>query len=234
MGILNVGEDLVWLKHHVILLALVIGLSFVGIYTVESLISKHDHDRAVASQAIADAQAKQNQAFQTTILSELKTLADSNAALQQQNTALTLALATRNQVEAKLPKSNESLSTDDAAKQITTLTGGKATANGSDVVIDTPTAQKVVTGLELVPMLQADKVDLEKQNANFEKEIDNDIKALDLEKQSHVGDVTTLKTQIKADGDALTSCKADARKGKLKWFGIGYALGWASRKIIGF
>jgi hypothetical protein len=47
-----------------------------------------------------------------------------------------------------------------------------------------------------------------------------------------VEDKKVLATQIETDAKVLKAEKANARKGKLKWFGIGFVAGFISREAI--
>lgn len=228
---MSLTGDINWVKGHVILLAIVAGLTFGGIYSIESIIAKHDAQQAVAYKALADAQAEQNKAFQNQIQSEVKALADQNAALEAQNATLINALQARQRAEESLPKQNTNLTTAEAANKIAELTQGEAHPQGSDVVVDTPTAQKIVTGFEVMELLKQDKADLQKQNDNFVQEIKNDEVRFELEQKAHASDNSANDAKLKASDAALTSCKADLRKSKLKWFGIGVIVGYIGRII---
>jgi hypothetical protein len=45
-------------------------------------------------------------------------------------------------------------------------------------------------------------------------------------------DKKVLTAQIETDTKVLKAEKANARKGKLKWFGIGFVAGFISREVI--
>lgn len=204
---MNLTDDLNWLKTHLILLAIVAGSIYGGIYLVESKIADHDKQMATIYQV-------QNQQFQAQIKEEID-------ALKEQNTQLSQALATRQVVEVKLPTQNGSLTATQAAQEISKSTKanpGQVVSQGDTVVLDLPTARDLTTMAQLVPLLQADKADLTKQLSN-ETKIYND-------------EVSAHQKDNQTNAVALTACKADARKGKLKWFGIGYVAGFLTRTIL--
>ncbi len=60
-----------------------------------------------------------------------------------------------------------------------------ASAVGVTVVLPLQAAQADLTDIQLVPLLQADKQDLEKSNGLLEAEITDGSKALDLERRAH-------------------------------------------------
>jgi formate-dependent nitrite reductase cytochrome c552 subunit len=88
-------------------------------------------------------------------------------------------------------------------------------------------AQKSVIALELVPVLQQDKRDLQASLDKDAQVISNDGAALGKEQAAHFSDkaaCTADKNTLKADLDQV---KADARKGKIRWFlyGVGAGIG---------
>jgi len=220
-------------SHLVLIIAL--GLAcFAGVYEFDSRRAQAADTKAAIAEAKYEEAAKTNSAVQAQTAQQIALLAQQNLALQSQNTLLAQSLAARRVAESQLPTQNASLTTQDAADKIQGLTNGKATPNGSDVVLDTPTARTVVSQLELVPLLQADKADLEKRDADFTKEIDNDVAALDLEKKAHVSDNETCKVQVAAKDAEITKVKADAKRTRNKFFVVGTVIGFILRGVAGF
>jgi hypothetical protein len=68
---------------------------------------------------------------------------------------------------------------------VTGLISNGASAVGVTVVLPLQAAQADLTDNQLVPLLQADKQDLEKSNGLLEAEITDGSKALDLERRAH-------------------------------------------------
>jgi hypothetical protein len=229
---MTLTDDLNWLKTHLILLAIMASLIFGGVYGVLNVIEKHDAKAAAQAQVQATLQAKQNQDLQAVIASKQLQLVQDRAALQAEEAKIETLLSQRAVVEKALPKANASLTAQEAAIQISKFTKGNATPSGSSVTVDTPTAQVIVTELELVPLLEADKADLTKQVLEEKSVSENIAEQLSLEQKSHKSDVAALTSQVEADKKEITFVKAEARKGKLKWFGIGYVAGFLTRTIL--
>ena len=219
---MGLSEDVNWLKTHIVLLAIVVALAFGGVYGVESLISNHDAKQAAQYQALAQQQAVQNAEFQKQTANQLLVLAQQNAQLEQQFSQIVTVLAQREATEKKLPQVNQNLSAAEAAKTL----GG--TVQGDNVVLDLPLARTLVTDVQLVPLLQQDKTDLEKQNGLLQTEVANGVQALNLEREAHASDNSANAATIKARDAEIVAIKAECRKSKLKWFGIGYVAGFLS------
>jgi hypothetical protein len=220
--------DVTWLKTHLILVAIAASLVFGSVYGVESIIAKHDDKNAIVLQTLSDSMNKQNQQFQQNIKTQLDSLAAQNVQLEQQNSQLINALAARQVVEKQIPLTNATLSAQDAAGKL------KGQAVGNTVVLDLPIARDLVTSVQLVPLLQQDKADLEKSNGLLQTEVSNGVKALDLERTAHTNDNTTNAGTIKARDAEIVAVKAECRKSKLKWFGIGVVVGFVGRGFVGF
>ena len=112
-------------------------------------------------------------------------------------------------------------------KMCGTIYGAKATPTSSRVA----GTQTALTDVLLVPQLQSDKKDLQDQltnetqiATNNKKLYDDEVVALTGEQKAHAADKLASATEI-------TALKADARKSKLKWFGIGVLVGYGLRVI---
>ena len=221
----SVKSDWTWLKTHLILVGVLLASVVGAVYGVESIIGKHDSANAAKYAAIAAQADLHNQQYQAQVEAQIKTLIDNNQQLANQNATLAAALSKRATIEVNIPKQVGTLTATDVASQL----GG--TATGDIVNLPLPQAQKALTDELLLPQLQADKTDLQSQLKNETDIASNNFTlyskaqyALDSEKDAHVKDNTANAAQIK-------SLKADARKGKLKWFVIGFVSGYVARVV---
>jgi hypothetical protein len=232
---MTITDDLNWLKTHLVLLAILVSLTFGGVYGVEALVAKHDASTASQYQAIAAATAAQNATIQAQTQQQITLLAAQNAQLQAQMAQLAQAISSRDAKllaqQAKIPSMTP---VQIAAEFPKYLTKGIATVEGSGVLLDAPASQEILAQVEEVPVLKQDIIDLNSINAKQASEITNLntsnnslITALDSEKASHSADNT-------ANAKELISVKAQARKSKLKWFGIGFVAGFVGRHFTGF
>jgi RNA-binding protein YhbY len=187
-------------KVHIAAFVVAIGLALFGVYSYEAHKADLAEQRATAQDATAKLLVQQNQQFQQQMQQEFQQLAQ--------------ALSARQVIEVKIPQANQALTSSQTADAITKATNakpGEVTAVNDTVVMDLPVSRTVLDSVQLVPLLQQDKVDLGKQ--------------LDLEKQSHASDV-------KADAAQLQACKLDVvaqkkktRKAVIKAFFLGLVVG---------
>jgi hypothetical protein len=232
---MTVTDDLNWLKTHLVLLVILVSLTFGGVYGVETLVAKHDASTASQYQAIAAATAAQNATIQAQTQQQIALLAAQNSQLEAQISQLSQAISNRDaeliKQQAKIP----ALTPVQVASNIQPfLSKGIATVEPTGILLDTPASQEVLTQLEELPICKADEADLKAIETKQETEIANLSTsngslqtALTSEKASH-------KADVEADATELVKVKADARKSKLKYLGIGYVAGFLSRKLVGF
>jgi hypothetical protein len=91
-----------------------------------------------------------------------------------------------------------------------------------------PLAQKSLTALLAVPVLQADKKDLTAQVDAEKTALANSDKALGLERQAHASDNAACTADKKSLSAQIDKVKADARRSKFKWFLTGFVSGAAT------
>jgi hypothetical protein len=222
-----------WLTTHLLLLALVAGLVFAGVYGVESLVARHDAATATKYDALAKAQAVSNQQVQQSTQQQISQLAQQNAALQTQVQALLQQNNQRNTTLVVQQKTDATLPPTALAQRWDSLLGtqNQISTTPSGFGVTPAAAVDTVTQLESVPVLTANNKNLQAavdnqttQIANDKTSLADEAKALDSEKTSHVAD-------NKAGAADLASCKASARKSKTKWFFVGVVIGFVGRVL---
>jgi hypothetical protein len=225
--------DYTWLQTHILNLAITGLLVLGGIYGVESIIARHDALVSNHYDALAAQSAVQNQVIQKQTADQISQLAAQNSQLQSQVSSLAQAISSRDAALLTLQKQVVNMQPPAlAAEWPKYITHGTVTALPDGVKLDTPAAQDSLQQLESVPVLQADKKNLQDQTANQAVEITNDqtslkasFDALANEKLSHIAD----QKACEADKKTL---KAQARKGKLKAFFLGVVTGLVGGRFI--
>jgi septal ring factor EnvC (AmiA/AmiB activator) len=230
----KVVADWAWLKVHFVLLALVAGLIFAGVYGVESIVARHDDANAKRLDAVAAQLAQSNTQTQQQTQQQISQLAQQNAALQQQQDARDAAaakqIATLTQLVVQVK----------TTPQVVTALPEVLTAPLPVVPVAQPDGSLLLPQPDVLPLFQqlaqgkqdaisvtkltADLAGATTAIANDKSALADSAKALDSEKTSHAADT-------KAAAADLTACKADARKGKFTWFGIGYVAGFLTRVL---
>src|SRR5271157_4284105 len=204
-----------------------------------------DHDNAVLAQAkvTADAQAKANQQLAQQVADDkaaLQTLTDKLSAQNQQlvnaNTALATALSRQQKTDASLP-------VPDLVNRWAQLAPGTnftgAIGSGNNVTVTPSNALATVQQLEKVPVLTQQLANETTEKANDDQLIAQQNKSIfDLNNQVGTlsSSVAGLNKQIVDNGavcaEQIKVVKDEARKGKRKWFIIGYIAGFASHVFL--
>lgn len=224
-------------KHHITLyivtIALTLGLTLTTTYFIESRMADKNEQKYEVLKAQSDLATQQNTQFQqqaAQTIAELqatsKQLAATSAQQQSTITSLKQQLQDQKGKDATLPPT-------DLASRIQTLApGGLITVVSDGYHLDQTEAVSIAQVLEEPPILKQEIAADETIISNDTAIIANDAKVLSTEQQSHQSDVTTLQSKLAADDQEIKTVKAQARKGKLKWFGIGYVAGFASSALL--
>jgi len=214
---------------HLVLIACLAAALLGAIYLWDSKAADRADARAALAQALSAQKDKDNAALQKTNADQQAQFARQNAALQGEVSSLASAVAKR---DATFQTHAAAVPT--LAPPALAIEWGKAASEPAPVVdtsgnalVPLPLAQKSVIALELVPVLQQDKRDLQASLDKDAQVISNDGAALGKEQAAHFSDkaaCTADKNTLKAD---LDQAKADARKGKIRWFlyGVGAGIG---------
>jgi hypothetical protein len=235
-----VSKEISWLKHHLILTGVLILSLYGGVYGVFSLIDKHDKARDTQNAAALQLVVSQVKVLQDNMAAH-DAAADARAAqlqtiIQQQNATIA---ATNKALQGQLEK-NATLTAQQAAARLVEqykADAKQAQASGDNVLVDLPLTRQIVSTFDQNVACQANLVATGKQldavttiNKDLTQKVtdrDGVIKGKDEElgkqKTFYEGRITTLTN--------------DARKGKLKWFGIGFAAGYVYAKaqhVFGF
>jgi hypothetical protein len=223
------------LEIWIIRLALIAALIFGCIYAFDSLIANHDAAKANASQIALEAVVKSNVDYQTSAATLFAQIEQQIVALGASNKILQTAQVTRATQTDKQQQQDANLTVIQASQRLNQLEPKQPPAvvntNGS-LIIGLPLTQAVIQDLDSIPGLKAD-------NAGLTQELVNDttiITDLHTELNTDDGEITGLKSQITAQDKAskteIAALKSSARKGKLKWFGIGFIAGFVVREGI--
>jgi len=151
------------------------------------------------------------------------------AQVQSLQTAVTQAMSQRAVVVQQQQKADQTLPLPDVGRRISTLAGFDSAANltttNGGIQFNEPAARETAQALEQLPALKQDNADLQ-----------NLVKQGGAALASCQTTVAAKNTQIDADNTAhaaeVAKLKDDARKGKLRWFKIGFVSGLATRGLI--
>lgn len=208
--------------HHIVLYVLLLGSALTGVYLVESKIASLQEAKAqAAEQALAvekDHELQLTQAFQ-----QAQTQRDAqNAQFLQTIQQL------QSQVKVQIVH-DKALPAPDLGHRIEDLTGFKQNTitldSSQGLIVPLPLGQEIVAKLD---QGLADAQTVVQQQGVIKNQNDT----ITGQASVIVEDKKVLSSQIAADGKELNACKADNRKSKLKWFGLGVIVGFVGREIL--
>lgn len=228
----KVVADLSWVKTHLILLAVVAVLAFGGIYTIESLIAKHDVEQAAQWQMILKQQQTATAAIQQQLAADEQHWTQVEAELLQQNANLAKDITARDAQSQQQVNHDATLSAKEAAQRIAADTKSDATAQADTVVLPLSTARITVADLDMLPVVQADLADTQKQLANETTAYNTCQNDVTEQKTLVAAEQKTLVDTQTADAKTIKALKAEHRKAILKAFGIGYVAGFVSGATV--
>lgn len=219
-----------WLKTHerivcLFLILLVAGYGMNKYFDVSA--AKAEARVVAAQQQVADAKA--NTATVTTQAAQTAAQYQSMVtALTQQNAALAQAVASRNTVLAQDTTKNATAPLPDLLSRWNVLAGTNVTVKGADAIVSDTDSRRTVNLLEQVPVLQANLIDETTIVANKQAELEKS----DLLANSLNNEIAAQKNQLTVEANSckleIAAAKADSRKGKVKWFKIGFVTGFVT------
>lgn len=209
---MSLETDATWIKSHLITTALILLTAFGSVYGVESLIAKHDAQTESKYSQILTQQTAQTAQDEAALRAVITSAQAAIAQQQQQITNDQKTIASIKATVVTIP-----------APQVAQELGGTS-PDPNTVVLPLDKAQTALAAIEELVPLQ-DQLSAETKIATDESTV----------VAQQTKDISDLKTELtdtqNKDNAALTSCKADARKGKLKWFGIGYIAGFVTGHV---
>lgn len=227
----KIKQDWTWVTHHILSLALAAALALGGIYLTESIVARHDAENSTKWNSILQTQAAQTAALQKQIASDEQAAAIRDAAYQKTITQLAQTISVRNAQATQQVKNDATLDAQQAAVRLATQTQAapnEIVATNDSIVVDLPITRRIVGSLDLLPVAQQNLADTEKQLA-AQQGLTADAVADDGKQKQIVSDLQqTVLDQDKTCLAQVKALKAASRKGKLKWFGIGYVAGFIS------
>ena len=213
----------VWITAHHAVLYILLGIALLaGVYIFESKYA----DIATAK---ANA-AEQALAVEKDHSTQLANLYAANQAQRDKDNAAFLLSISQTQAQTRVQIIHDkALPAPDLGHRIETITGFKQGTimldASQDLIVPLPLAVDIVTRLDQ-GMADAQTV---VQQAGI---IKNQAGTIADQTAIIAEDKKVLTAQIDTDDRVLKAEKANARKGKLKWFGIGFVAGFISREVI--
>lgn len=231
----TISNDLSWLKHHIVLLVIVIVLVGASVYGIESIIARHDAVSSAKADIVLQQQTAQTNLLATKLQQDEQLSAQQNAQLMAMNAQLSSYITQRDKAAAIIVQKDATLSALEAAQKITVQTKaqpGEVVVQGDTVQMDLSVSRTVVANQDQLPVVQADLTDAKTEIRQGETVIEN-LQTVVLDGRNTID---SMKTQA-VDADRackaeVATVKAQARKSKLKWFLTGLITGIIGGRYI--
>lgn len=223
-----------WLKTHetIIITILILIVSYFVLDKSLSIVQSWEQHKAnEAAQTLANDKAKADadlaQAKQA--LSQYQAVLSQNEKI---NAQLVANIQSRDNLLAAQQKTDATLPPSQLGQRWVGLVGDSGIQpNTSGFAVSDTAALATVSKLEQVPVLTQDLKDEQTKSANLQKDVDNANGLISDGKNTITAMQQQEQAQTKACDAKVAAVKAEARKGKLKAFGIGYVLGYISGRV---
>lgn len=213
-------KDLAWIKAHLILLAAVVLLSGGIVYSIETLIAKHDAAREAKDQQIENLIIAQTTDLKARLAQDEQASAVRDAQYNQIITTLSGTIAKQSAQLQKQIAVNATLTAAQTAQAISQKTGanpGEVTAVGDNVTMVLPVARTINTDLDKLSTTQLQLDETQKQlTAQNGLTTDALLDYVNAKKVIASQD-SQLKAADKVCTDKIDTLKAKNRKTNLKY-----------------
>ena len=224
------SKDWTWILSHLVLVGVLAALCFGAVWEVENVIAKHDAATQQKYELILQQQTAATKALEDKLSSDEAVHAQEAAATQAQIAADQASMKQRDALLAVLVQKIATYTPPQVVADLQPkLHAGTATVQGDNVVLDLPAARDVDEQLSGIPTLTAKvstlQSDLDRQTkvaTDAQSDVQTANTALAAEQKKSVDAVAVCQAQI-------ATVKAEARKGKMKWFLGGFISGFLVR-----
>lgn len=219
-------SEWIWITSHIFTLLLAGALTVGAIYFVESIITKHDTANATQTAATLATQVAQTKTLEQEIITFEAAEQQRDAEYQKTIAQLTQSITARDNNAQKQQIVDSTLDATAAAQRLIQQTHAgpsEVTTVANTVVLDLPVARDVVSGLDALPVAQADLKDTQSQ-LTAQKAITKDVQTDDDDQKKLVASQKVLLTDANKNCTAqIAVVNAKARTGKIKAFLLGAA-----------
>lgn len=232
---MNLSDDLKWLRSHVLLVILTAALVYGAVYYVEHIISNHDTANDQKWQQILATQALNTKSLQQTLASQQAAAKSQNDAAFAAIAQLSKSIQARDLATQTQIQKDSSLSALEVSQRLSQQTGAQPneiTTQAENIIFDLPLARVVTQKLDLLPSLQSDLSDTQKELSS-QKVVTTNLQGTTETQQSLIASLNLQLTDAsKACQVQITAIKATALKSKLRWFAAGAIFGAFAKRIF--
>ncbi|SRR6266550_2496688 len=232
----TIKADLTYLKTHLTLLVAVVVLAGGVVYGSESLIASHDSQREAKDSQVLALVMAQTADLKTRMVQDEQAATVRDAQYAAIIAQLSGTIAKQTAQLQKQKQVNATLTATQTAEAISKKTQalpGEVTVQSDNILLTLPIAKQINNDLDTLDTLtlQADEMT---QQLIAQKGLTDDamLDAMNAKKVI-VSQAEQITQAEKVCKDQIAVVKAQARKSKLKWFGVGYVLGLVTARFIG-
>jgi|SRR6266576_76830 len=232
----TIKADLTYLKTHLTLLVAVVVLAGGVVYGSESLIASHDSQREAKDSKVLALVMAQTADLKTRMVQDEQaaTVRDAQYAAIIAQLSGTIAKQTAQlQKQKQVNATLTAVQTAEAISQKTQAQPGEVQAQADSVVLSLPVARTINSNLDELVTIKTQLNETENQFALQKKLTDDAMLDAENAKNVIVSQADQMVQAEKVCKDQIAVVKAQARKSKLKWFGVGYVLGLVTARFIG-
>jgi hypothetical protein len=219
---MDIEKDFTWVKHHLILVAVLLLAVFAGVWGVQGIIDKHDQAKDLQFHeelAAARQDTKQALAAAASHDAEIEQREESRDALVK---SLVAQVSLRDAQLQDALKKNATLTAQQAAAKLVEQYNAQPTqaqAQGDNVLVDLPLTRQIVGTKDSLTACQGDLTDTQKLLTQEQgRTADLKTQVSDRDKVITAKD-TELGKQKKADGEDK-KVAVDNEKKKRKWYAL--------------
>jgi DNA repair exonuclease SbcCD ATPase subunit len=221
-----------WVLSHLLIVALIGGLVWGAVYGVNSLIASHDAKTEARYSQLLVAQTAQTKAIEDKLSADEQAHQAIENQLIAQLAADQAAMKQRDALNAQLVAKIAQMTAPQVVADLQPkLRAGTATLLADGVKLDVPAArdvdEQITEGANAKTDLATTQADLAKETTiagNAQADLATAKTAISAEQAKNTD-------QVKACAAEVATVKAEARKGKMKWFVIGYVSGFLTRVL---
>lgn len=216
--------------HERIILVIIIGVLFWGLSSkVLGYLASHDQTVATKAQAVLQSQLQANQEALTAEKQQTDRYAQLASQIAQSNQTIKAASQQRQLATQQQVKTDSTFQPADLAARWNLLTKTDSSSimpGAADYTVTPSMALTTVQDLETIPQLTADLAG-EKQTVQNQTQLVTSLASVNTSLTAQVTGLNqTVTDETKACIAQVNLVKVEARKSKLKWFGVGFVSGY--------
>ena len=225
-----------WFKQHekLFIVVLTVGAVLFGFQKYSDIRATDASARVQTAQIQVMAQKTADAQFAAQVQQTTAQYQSLIAQLSQQNAQLSTSIAQRSTGLAQQQQTDKTMPLPQLALRWAAAAGFDASTlqtNGATLIVSQDIVADTVEQLDSIPVLQANLKDTQTELTNTKTELSTANVLIGQQKAEVTGLQQQNADQVKADNAEIANVKAQARKSKLRWLGVGFVTGFIAGHI---